>query len=127
MAVANQKIVAVNKEPTNKSNVYACINIEALNLASQDLNKVGTFKLWMYFAKNQNGYRFELSSVAAQAFCGVSEKTYREAVKELVAKRYLVQRTDGSNIYDFYETPKEVEVPKDGTIVECHTSTEFIF
>ena len=125
MAVANQKLVQVNKEPTNKENIYACINMEALDKAALDLTKSSTFKLWMYFAKNQNNYKFELSAIAVMNFCGITEKTYREAVKELIAKRYLIQRE--KNYYDFYEIPKEPEVPKDGVVIECHTSTKFVF
>lgn len=120
MAVANQKIIGVHKEPTDKKHIYACINAEALANAAMDLNKGSTFKLWVYFAKNQNNYKFELSAVAVQNFCGITEKTYREAVKELIAKRYLVQRE--KNYYDFYEIPQE-ELPGDGAIIECHTST----
>jgi hypothetical protein len=114
----------VNKEPTDKNHLYMCLNIDALQKAMNDLTPA-QLKVWMYFAKNQNNYRFELSSVAVCAFCGISDKTYREAIKTLVAKRYLVKRDDGS-VYDFYEMPKAVEMVKDGTIIECHTSTMLI-
>ncbi len=50
--VANQKMVGVNKAPTDKNNIYACINVEAIDKAAMDLSKGSTFKLWMYFAKN---------------------------------------------------------------------------
>ncbi len=126
MAVANQKVVGVNKEPTDKNNIYACINMKALDGAALKLKKPSTFKLWLYFAKNQNGYEFELSAVAVANFCGITEKSYREAVKELIEKRYLIQRGD-SNIYDFYEVPKEIEVPKDKSKIVCHTSTAFVY
>lgn len=120
--VANQKMITVRKEPCDKNHVYACINIEALDNAMQDLNKGTVLKLWMYFAKNQNNYTFELSSIAVQNFCGMSDKSYREAIKELIAKRYLVKR-EGCNIYDFYEMPQPIEVPADGAVIHCHTST----
>lgn len=121
MPVANQKMVAVNKAPTDKQHVYMCVNIAALELAMQDLTPA-QLKVWMYFAKNQNNYQFELSSVAVCGFCNISDKTYREAIKTLVAKRYLVKR-ESSKMYDFYEIPKEIEMVKDGTIIECHTSS----
>lgn len=121
MAVANQKVIGVHKEPTDKKHIYACINNEALSNAAYDLSKGSTFKLWIYFAKNQNGYKFELSAVAVQNFCGITEKTYREAVKELIEKRYLIKRE--KNYYDFYEVPQEVEAPEDGAVIECHTTT----
>lgn len=125
MPVANQKVVGVNKEPCNRNNLYACINIEALNKAVLDL-KPSALKVWLYFAKNQDNYVFELSSIAVQNFCGISDKSYRESIKELVAKRYLIKRGEG-NFYDFYEIPKEPEMIKDGTFIECHTSTTFTF
>ena len=124
MSVANQKVVNVNKEPCDTKNIYARINIEAIQNAINDL-KPSTFKIWMYFAKNQEGYEFELSSVAVCGFCSVSDKTYREGIKEMIAKRYLIQNGSG-NCYDFYEMPKEIEVPKNGSKIICHTSTEVI-
>lgn len=125
MSVPNQKTVAINKEPTDKNHLYMCLNIDALQKAMCALTPA-QLKVWMYFAKNQNNYRFELSSVAVCNFCSISDKTYREAVKTLVAMRYLVKRADG--VYDFYEIPKEekLETPKDGTIIECHTTTMLV-
>lgn len=121
MSVPNQKIVEVNKEPTDKNHVYMCLNIDALQKAMNSLTPA-QLKVWMYFAKNQNEYKFELSSAAVCDFCNISDKTYRDAIKTLVANRYLIRRNEG-NIYDFYEIPPEVEMVKDGTIIECHTST----
>lgn len=126
MSVPNQKTVSVNKEPCDKKHIYTCMNNDAMSQAALDLNKASTFKLWVYFAMNKNGYEFELSARAVSNFCGITEKTYREAVKELIARRYLVQRGEGSNHYDFYEIPREVEVPQDGSIITCHTSTYHI-
>ncbi len=124
MPVANQKVVAVNKEATDRNHLYMCVNIDALQKAMQDLTPA-QLKVWMYFAKNQNNYVFELSSVAVCGFCNISDKTYREGIKTLVEKRYLVKR-DGSKMYDFYEIPPKVEMIKDGTLIECHTSTTLI-
>ena len=78
MAVANQKVVTVNKEPTDRQHIYACINKDALKQAVLDLTKGSSFKLWMYFAMNQNNYQFELSAKAVENYCGITEKTYRE-------------------------------------------------
>ena len=124
MAVPNQKTVAVNKEKCDKNNLYMCLNIDALQNAMKDLTPA-QLKVWMYFAKNQNNYVFELSSVAVCGFCNISDKTYRDAVKTLVEKRYLVKRED-SKMYDFYEIPPKVEMVKDGTLIECHTSTTYV-
>lgn len=122
MSVPNQKSVVINKAPTDKNHLYMCLNIDALQKAMNDLTPA-QLKVWMYFAKNQNNYEFELSSVAVCGFCNISDKTYRDAVKTLVAKRYLIQSEGNKRLYDFYEIPKEPEMIADGTMIRCHTST----
>ena len=122
MSVPNQKYIeAIHKEPCDSKNIYLKINIDAVQNATK-LLKPSTFKIWMYFAKNQEGYEFELSSVAVCAYCNVSDKTYREGIKELIANRFLIQT--GKNRYDFWERPLEETLPKNGTKIVCHTSTE---
>ena len=62
-----QKVVKVYKQPTNnekKENYYAKINLNAMSAAACDLD-AGAFKLWVYFAKNQQHYEFALSSTDA--------------------------------------------------------------
>lgn len=125
MSVPNQKIITVNKAPTDRNNKYMCVNIDALQKAMNDLTPA-QLKVWCYFAKNQNDYEFELSSVAVCAFCNISDKTYRDAIKTLVEKRYLVQRISNKKVYDFYEVPKAVEMIKDGTIIHCNTTTYYL-
>lgn len=121
MSVPNQKTIGgTHKEPCDKQNIYAKINIKAIDTAMNIL-KPSTVKVWFYFAKNQEGYKFELSSKAVCAFCNITDKTYREAIKELVEQRYLIQKA--KNIYDFYEMPQEVEYPKNNAIIVCHTTT----
>jgi hypothetical protein len=70
--VPNQKVVKVNKEPCNKSNYYAAINLEAMEAAAQNLD-AACFKLWIYFAKNQNNYEFALSSKAVNDTFGMKK------------------------------------------------------
>ena len=126
MSYPNQKIVEVNKQPCDATNVYIKMNVEAIDDALMNLKQGSVLKVWMYFAKNQNGYEFELSSKHVMAYCNITEKTYREAIKTLIEKRYLVPRAEGSNRYDFYEIPVKITVPKDGATVVCHTSTEHV-
>lgn len=121
MSAPNQKHIACShKQPCDESNIYARINQEAIRNAMLNL-KPSTVKVWFYFAKNQEYYEFDLSSVAVCNYCNISDKTYREAIKELVDLRYLVQT--GKNVFEFYELPKEVEYPKNGDKIICHTST----
>ncbi len=121
MAAPNQKIITVNKQPCDKHHIYTCVNIDALTYAMNDLTPAH-FKVWFYFAKNQNEYNFELSSIAVQNFCNVSDKTYRDAIKAMVEKRYLIRRGN-SIVYDFYEIPPKAEMVPDGSTIVCHTTT----
>lgn len=100
--VPNQKVVKVNKEKCDKQNLYAAINLEAMEQAAINLD-AGAFKLWCYFAKNQNGYEFALSSKDAADNFGLKKKQYDNAIKELIEKNYLV--VSKGNNYIFYEIP----------------------
>ena len=102
--VPNQKVVKVQKAPADKSNLYSVINIEAAHNAMKDLaeTKAG-FMLWYYFAENQNGYEFALSSKAVEAATGIKVKAYNSAIAAMIEKGYLVN-TKG-NYYVFHECP----------------------
>jgi len=84
----------------------------AMNAAACNLD-AGAFKLWIYFAKNQNDYTFELSSKAVGETFGIKIKQYNNAITELIAKGYLVN-TKGNN-YVFNEIP--VNTKEDNTVI----------
>ena len=104
----NQKVVHVNKEKCNKDNLYAMFNIEAMNSAALDL-EAGAFKLWCYFAKNQDDYTFVLSSKDAAETFGIKISQYNTAINKLIEKGYLVQE-DEKNNYQFIECPWKYEL-----------------
>lgn len=106
-SVPNQNIVEVHKEPCNKNNLYATININAMSLAMKDLTPV-QFQVWMYFAKNQAGYVFAVSPAAALAEFGIKKDSFQKAVVVLKEKKYLVPNpAKGSNYFLFHEVPEE--------------------
>lgn len=105
--VPNQKVIKVNKEICNKDNKYAAINLEAMESAASELD-AGAFKLWVYFAKNQNGYEFALSQKAVEECFGMKKKQYDNAVSQLIEKGFLV--VSKGNYYIFNE--KKFVVPK---------------
>lgn len=106
--VENQRVITTRSAKHDKNNLYATINIEAMESAMA-LLKPNTFKVWCYMAKNQNNYTFALSCVDACRFCKMSKPTYLSCVQELIETGYLVN-TNG-NHYDFYEMlPEEKEV-----------------
>lgn len=101
--VPNQKVVKVKKAVCNGQNIYAAINIAAMEKAAQAL-EAGAFKLWVYFAKNQNNYEFALSSKDVLDTFGMKIKQYNSAVDKLIEAGYLV-REGNSNSYTFNENP----------------------
>lgn len=100
--VPNQKVVKIQKEKCDKQHIYTTINLEAMNKAAVDL-EAGAFKLWCYFAKNQDRYEFALSSKEVAESFGIKTRQYNTAVAELIDKGYLVNT--GGNYYTFNEIP----------------------
>ena len=110
MSVANQKIVQIApRTKRDSNNIYATMNLDALQAAVQNLKGSG-LKMWLYFNKNQVGYKFELSQKACQLW-GIKKDSYYDGIRELESKGYLFPIYEGSNIYKFYETPPS-EKPK---------------
>lgn len=105
MSVPNQKIVQVApRTARSKTNLYATMNIDALQQAMRDLKGSG-LKMWLYFNKNQNNYTFELSRKACEEW-GIKKDSYYDGLRKLEEKGYLRQSHQGSNFYQFYETPR---------------------
>lgn len=102
MSVANQKIVKLApRVERDKDHYYATMNLEALQEAMKVLGG-SSIKLWLYFNKNANEYKFELSRVDCEKW-GIKKDAYYHAVKELTDKGFLVPICVGSNIYLFHE------------------------
>lgn len=84
------------------------MNLNALQKAAQILNTESAFKLYIYFAKNQDKYTFALSSKDFMYWSGMSKNAYDKGFQMLVDKKYLIKRNDtNQNIYDFYDMPQE--------------------
>lgn len=106
VTVPNQNVVEVHKEPCDKNNIYAMINIEASQLAMKDLTPV-QFQVWYYFAKNQAGYVFAVSPAAALNEFGIKKDSFQKAVAVLKEKGYLIPNpTKGKNYWIFNEIPE---------------------
>lgn len=101
--VPNQRVITIHKEPTNAKNKYTTNNIKALEEAAKNLQSKCGFKLYMYFAKNQNTYHTALSSsdFCKWAKCGMT--AYNTAFKELEKKGYLIKKAETSTAYTFYD------------------------
>lgn len=105
----NQKVVQVKSLPHNgkdKTQPYGCINIEASNRAARVL-KPNAYRMYIRIVLNQDGHEFALSPKAMRKEIGISPTGYETAVKNLIDAGYLVQISNGSNKYFFYENPPE--------------------
>ena len=113
--VPNQKAFRVHKKRLQRNNYDARVadlyRDDVLD-ASAEL-KDTTFKLYMYFAVNQDGYIGGLSKADAINRTKISESSYKRAIKELEEKGYFSysgqQVIDGQGaklpLYDFYARP----------------------
>ena len=99
--VPNQKVVKVKHDICDKAHPYTMCNVKSNSRALKELSP-NTYKLYMYFDLNQDGYTFALSYQAVHNATGMSDKTYQKAVKELIEKRYLVQ-SETKGLYIFYD------------------------
>lgn len=97
----NQRIVCVHREPAKTD--FLGIKNANWQAAARDLRPFA-FLLYLYLASNANNYTLALSPVAVQEAIGMARNTYRDQLKVLISKGYLVQR-DG-NTFDFYEVPQ---------------------
>ena len=102
MPYANQlKVKVMPKAKRDKDHIYSMFNIDALQLAMNNL-KGESFKLWVYLNKNQDNYEFDLSQ-AACAQWGLKKDAYQSAKKTLMKLGYLIE---GAESLEFYETPQ---------------------
>lgn len=103
----NQKIVHIHRDmPKEKEGNFLLIKKENLYNAYRDLNATALV-LYLYLAGNKDGFDLALSPKAIQAEMGFPESTCRDQIKILINKGYLIQQNEGSNIYHFYEIPRE--------------------
>ena len=120
----NQKHIHVIKQPCDRKNIYAMINIDALKYAAKVL-KPGAFKLWTYLAKNQPHYELDLSSQTVLDEFSMKKDMYDNAVHELIDEGFLVLKSGKTN-YFFYEKPlqKNLKMVKVIEYKKANTSCE---
>ncbi len=120
MSVPNQKKIMIERTSDRISKDYFKVSNENLETAMYNL-KGNTFKLWIYFADNKNGYTMELYPVDFCLKAGVSDSTYRRAFDDLLEKGYLQQSTKNNNLYIFREHSNSKEIRKPDTVNSIDT------
>lgn len=99
---AHQRHVKIEQLPRNKENLYAMMNVDALNEAMKNL-KHAELRLWLYLNKNQNHYELDLSPAAVRKACGLPESSCHRAVEGLIKAGYLALDDGATNTYTFHE------------------------
>ena len=130
--VPNQRVLLIKKEPAGKNNLYTVNNLDALDEAAFNLQSKGGFKLYVYFAKNQDKYQFALSSKDFLAWSGLGIAAYNTAFDELVEKGYLVETA--KNRYTFYDKSQKekkekviIDIPEEKVKEIRNIKDNFIF
>ena len=101
--VPNQRIITIHKELADMNHKYTVNNLEALDEAAGRLIEKASFKLYIYLAKNQDKYNFNLSSSHFMQWASVGIAAYRTAFKELVEEGYLIKKDNCEDTYIFYD------------------------
>lgn len=130
--VPNQREILLNKAKCSSERRYTVNNLDALDGAAASLHSKGGFKLYMYIAKNQDKYRFNLSSSDFMHWSGLSYTAYTTAFQELIDNGYLVQSEECKDNYVFYDDAKRVidavvEIPKEKISEIKSIREEFVF
>ena len=100
--VPNQKTIVVHRTKCDRD--FLQIKKSTLFEAYNTLGHTALV-LYLYLVGNRDNYTFAFSPSAIQKETGIPESTCRDQIKKLIACKYLVPRSEGSNIYDFYERP----------------------
>ena len=101
-AVPNQKAFRIHKkrDPMDKTDVrISDLYKNDIFMAAKDL-KDTTFKVYMYLIANQDNYIGGLSKVDVINSIGISESSYKRAIKELEDKDYFLycnERAEDAN------------------------------
>ena len=107
-------------------NKYLKQQKEAMFAAMKNLTPTN-FEVWLYLASQKKDYTFAFSPAAVTKETGIKKSSLQEGIRVLIKERYLIPRTEGSNVFEFYELPREEEEEQ----IEIHTNSgsqeEFYF
>lgn len=95
---ANQYLYLITKKREKKEDIFLMLSWNQYLKAANTLSASG-LKLYMYLAKNKDGYKFYFSPKDFMEKFNISDRTYRNAKNELMEKGYLIDI--GSNKIEF--------------------------
>lgn len=106
MTVANQKLIKIHKGNLQKE-PFLSLSVETLANAYRELQNAYTFYLYIILCCNANNFTVEFSPQNILNQFGMPLSTTQDQIKKLIAKGFLVQKHENSNVYDFYADPNE--------------------
>lgn len=83
----NQKLYTINKK-IEEGDIFIMLKWDEYCAAAKELSP-SALNLYMYLAKNKDGYEFFFSSKDYRETFNVTDRTYRNAKNELITKGYL--------------------------------------
>lgn len=103
----NQKRVVISREMPKQTKdskrAYMIAYKDNIEAAMKTITKISSLKLYIYLISNVDNYYFALSTQDVSDTCGISLQSAKDAVNDLIEKRYLVLKD--KKTYIFYETP----------------------
>ena len=110
---ANQRRITIHREvpkgTKESKRPYVIAYNDNINDAMKNISKVSTLKAYLYLIQNTNNYYFALSTQDISDTTGISLKSAKDAINDLIEKGYLVLRD--KHTYDFYERPIDDSIP----------------
>ena len=108
----NQRIIRINrnipKQTEDNTKPYMIAWSENIENASRNLSTGGAFKVYMYLLSNKDNYTFGCSPQDISNKYGISLKTAKDGINQLIEQGYLV--AINKNTYEFYETPRTTDL-----------------
>lgn len=100
----NQRILTECKYAAcDQNHYYMKMNINALENAFSKLKNISSLKLFLYLSKNQENFKYAISSQDICSYCNMSKPSYLAAFKDLEEQNYLINL--GNNKYRFVQYP----------------------
>lgn len=103
---SNQKMVQIHKTKSDKNNLYAIVNIEALMKALNELSK-NEMKIYLSMLANANGYAFAYSPEDISQKTGANKRDLQRCFNTLTDKNYFIQSKNNKKLYHFFENPDD--------------------
>lgn len=103
----NQKLYTIHKK-IEEGDIFIMLRWEEYCAAAKELSP-SALNLYMYLAKNKDGYEFFFSSKDYCQTFGVVDKTYRNAKTELINKGYLREEEKNKVQFSSSATFKETK------------------